>query len=166
MWNMRYQKNCVYLRSLHFFYIEIQAFLDHSSIANFYQHFILNWMIYNFWKKYFLQKKLASAVTWLSTVSPSNVGFRTNKGTSAPSLMLLPSCEVSYIFFKLTSLTICINSYFVYWSYCSPSMRNLIVERQTMWFLWLVQTQHFSDDELVFWCVFLYISSKELHLIS
>ena len=50
MWKMRYQKTWVCLRSSQFLYLEIQAFLDHSSIANVYRHLILNRMIYNLHK--------------------------------------------------------------------------------------------------------------------
>ena len=68
------QKKWVYIKSLKFFYLEIQTFLDYTSIA----------------KKYFLAKQvLTSAVTWFSWVSPSKFCFRTNQGTSAPSYMFL-----------------------------------------------------------------------------
>ena len=82
--------------------VDIQTFLDHSSIANFPQHLSLSRMIYNshefFGKTFFAKKVLTSAVSWLSRVSPSKFCFRTNQGTSVPSYMFLLRSKVSYIF--------------------------------------------------------------------
>ena len=70
MWKIRYQNILVCLWSSQFLHLEIQAFLDHSSIANFYRHLILNRMIYNlhkFSEKSFFAKKcdIISHVTFM-----------------------------------------------------------------------------------------------------
>ena len=89
--------------------LRFKGFLDHSSVANLYQHLILNWKIYNLYKFFekniFCKKVLTEAVSWLSRVSPSNFGFRTNERT-VPSFILLPLSKVSHMFFQLTYLTI------------------------------------------------------------
>ena len=59
-WGMR-RNIWVCLRSSQFLCLEIQAFLDHSSIANVYWHLILNRMIYNlhkFLEIFFFGKKV------------------------------------------------------------------------------------------------------------
>ena len=106
MCKIRHQNIWVCLRSSQFLHLEIQAFLDHSCIANFYRHWI-EWYIIciNFWKKFFWQKSVTSSVTWISRMSHSNFGFRTNEESSVPIFMFLHRAKVSYTFFQLTFLT-------------------------------------------------------------
>ena len=82
-------------------YLEMQAYSEHSSMAKFNQQKNSNRMIYSLLRsleKKICKKVLTSLITWVWDISPAKIHLSINKGTFAPSFMLLPQLEVFFCY--------------------------------------------------------------------